>query len=265
MREAKNADPHDYSSFNEFFTRALKAQARPIAQAPDTIISPADGTISELGQISAGKLIQAKGMDFSLVDLLGGSAQTAESFQGGSFATIYLAPKDYHRVHMPFAGILKQMIYIPGNMFSVNQTTAGYVPNLFARNERAVCLFDTELGPMAVILVGALIVAAIETVWAGQVAPAHLWQKGRQKGIHIVDYDQQIDPIQLAKGDELGRFKLGSTAILLFAADAIKFLAGEKSGANKRMGEALAIRRKLLYSESVTPEGKGNAVLHTKS
>ncbi|NOG30875.1 phosphatidylserine decarboxylase [Halomonas sp. TBZ9] len=204
MREALSEDINAYTSFNDFFTRPLKDAARPIGEG---IVSPADGTLSQFGPIRAGQLVQAKGHIFSAQTLLGGDASLAEAFLGGSFATVYLSPRDYHRVHMPMTGTLREMIYVPGRLFSVNQATANHVPGLFARNERLVCIFDTEQGPMAVVLVGAMIVAAIETVWAGQITPlAGSPQRTR--------FDQ---PITLEKGAEMGRFKLGSTVVMCFA------------------------------------------------
>lgn len=234
MQEAAESDPRAYRHFNAFFTRALKEGARPLDPTPDAIVSPADGAISQLGQISHGRIFQAKGHSFSLQELLGGDAQRAEPFMGGSFATVYLSPKDYHRVHMPLAGTLREMIYVPGRLFSVNTCTAENVPELFARNERAVCIFDTERGPMAVVLVGAMIVAAIETVWAGQVTPA-------RRELRRYAYDEQArQPIQLEKGAEMGRFKLGSTAIVLFGKDQVQWLESLQAGSPVRMGEGLA-------------------------
>src|SRR5699024_9543574 len=171
MSEALLEDPSAYRHFNDFFTRSLKEDARPLDNSEKAVLSPADGAISQLGSIEHGRIFQAKGHSFSLLELLGGDAQRAAPFMGGSFSTVYLSPKDYHRVHMPLTGILREMVYIPGRLFSVNQTTAENVPELIARNERVACIFDTEQGPMAVVLVGAMIVASIETVWAGQVTP----------------------------------------------------------------------------------------------
>jgi phosphatidylserine decarboxylase len=166
MSQALVEDITGYEHFNAFFTRALKPGARPLDETPGAILCPADGAVSQLGAIEHGRIFQAKGHSFSTLELLGGDARLSAPFMGGEFATIYLSPKDYHRVHMPLAGTLREMVYVPGRIFSVNQTTAENVPELFARNERVVCLFDTERGPMAVVLVGAMIVASIETVWA---------------------------------------------------------------------------------------------------
>ena len=229
MAEALEENPLAYKSFNDFFTRALKPNARPIATDSKAIISPADGAISQIGHISADKIFQAKGHDYSVTTLLGGDEQRAAAFIGGQFATVYLSPKDYHRVHMPFTGKLTQMIYVPGDLFSVNTTTAENVPNLFARNERVVCLFDTEVGQMAVVLVGAMIVAGIATAWAGNLAP-------QGKKVVTTNYDGSIT---LKKGDELGRFYLGSTAIVLFGANVMQWRNGLSATNPVRMGEAM--------------------------
>jgi phosphatidylserine decarboxylase len=229
MAEALEENPLAYKSFNDFFTRALKPNARPIAADSKAIISPADGAISQIGHISADKIFQAKGHDYSVTTLLGGDEQRAAAFIGGQFATVYLSPKDYHRVHMPFTGQLTQMIYVPGDLFSVNTTTAENVPNLFARNERVVCLFDTEVGQMAVVLVGAMIVAGIATAWAGNLAP-------QGKKVVTTHYDGSIT---LKKGDELGRFYLGSTAIVLFGANVMQWRDGLSATNPVRMGEVM--------------------------
>ncbi len=236
MSQAAEPDPRAYSCFNTFFTRALKPGARPLAPASDAVLSPADGTISALGAIDDDAIFQAKGHAFSLTTLLGGDPQRAAPFRSGSFATVYLSPKDYHRVHTPLGGTLREMIYVPGRLFSVNQTTAENIPGLFARNERAVCLFDTPTGPMAVVLVGAMIVAAIETVWAGRVAPA-------AHGLLVTDYRNAAPPIQLNKGDELGRFLLGSTAIVLFGPGMATWRENLLAGAPVRMGEQIGTLR----------------------
>lgn len=207
MSEAVDADPAAYATFNEFFTRSLKPGMRPIDDNPDHVTSPVDGAISQLGQIDEGRIFQAKGQDYSLLELVGGDEQKAKPYVDGEFCTIYLAPKDYHRIHMPLAGTLKDMTYVPGRLFSVNPVTAANVPRLFARNERVVINFDTEWGPMCMILVGAMIVGSVETTWAGVVAPG--------RDIATVDYSQDT-PIHFDKGEEMGRFRLGSTVILLF-------------------------------------------------
>ncbi|WP_177323599.1 archaetidylserine decarboxylase [Pseudomonas sp. URMO17WK12:I4] len=233
MSEAQVEDLNAYEHFNAFFTRALKDGARPLDNTPGAVLCPADGAISQLGRIEHGRVFQAKGHSYSVTELLGGDSERAAAFMGGDFATVYLSPKDYHRVHMPLAGTLREMIYVPGRLFSVNQTTAENVPELFARNERVVCLFDTERGPMAVVLVGAMIVASIETVWAGLITPP-------KRELKTVRYDEAArGPISLEKGAELGRFKLGSTAIVLFGPEQVKW--AEELGANSpvRMGQLL--------------------------
>ncbi|SDG57636.1 phosphatidylserine decarboxylase [Pseudomonas benzenivorans] len=233
LSEAQVEDPSAFEHFNAFFTRALKDTARPLDETPGAILSPADGAVSQLGPIEHGRVFQAKGHGFSVVELLGGDSQRANPFMGGDFATIYLSPKDYHRVHMPLAGTLREMVYVPGRLFSVNQTTAENVPELFARNERVVCLFDTERGPMAVVLVGAMIVASIETVWAGLVTPP-------KRALKTVRYDQAARaPITLDKGAELGRFKLGSTAIVLFGPGQVRWAEGLGAGSQVQMGQRL--------------------------
>jgi phosphatidylserine decarboxylase len=233
MSEAEISDIGQFKNFNEFFTRQLKSDARKIDLGPGLVISPADGAVSELGQIQTDSLLQAKGQTFSATELLGGKSEDAEPFQDGSFITIYLSPRDYHRVHMPLAGKLLKTIYVPGKLFSVNQTTANAVPNLFARNERLVCFFDTELGPMALVLVGAMIVAGIDTVWSGQACP-------NKHGLLETDYLQHSPPIELGKGSEMGRFRLGSTVILLFGPGAVAFNEELENGFSVRMGEQLA-------------------------
>jgi len=225
MNEACEPDPTAYATFNDFFTRQLKPDARPLGEG---VLCPADGKLSQFGPIEADRLLQAKGHRFSVVDLLGGDAEAARRYSGGSYANIYLSPRDYHRVHMPLAGTLTEMVYVPGRLFSVNAATTDHVPNLFARNERLVCHFDTEQGPMAVVLVGAMIVAAIETVWAGQVTPL----SGQ---VQRIRFDQ---PIHLERGAEMGRFKLGSTVVLAFA-DQVDFAAPLAPGSKVQMGQSL--------------------------
>lgn len=232
MSEAAEPDPARYSCFNAFFTRALKPGARPLPGATNAVLSPADGALSALGAIRDDAIFQAKGHEFSLTTLLGGDPERAAPFRNGSFATVYLSPKDYHRVHAPLGGTLREMIYVPGRLFSVNQTTAENIPGLFARNERAVCLFDTASGPMAVVLVGAMIVAAIETVWAGRVAPS-------MQGLQVTDYRKAAPPVQLNKGDELGRFLLGSTAMVLFGPGMASWRSDLAAGSPVRMGEQM--------------------------
>ena len=230
MSEAVEPDYQRYGNFNEFFTRALVEGARPIAQAD--IVCPADGAVSQLGEIREGLCFQAKGKYFSTEELLGGDDARASLFAGGQFATIYLSPRDYHRVHMPLAGRLSATSYIPGKLFSVNGVTAENVDRLFARNERLVCHFDTEAGPMAMILVGAMVVAGIETVWSGQVAPP-------PKRPLVTDFADLPAPVELAKGQEMGRFKLGSTVILLFPKDTMAWDEMYTATSPTRLGESL--------------------------
>lgn len=233
MSEAQVEDPTAYQHFNDFFTRALKEGARPLDPTPGAVLCPADGAVSQLGKIEHGRIFQAKGHSFSLVELLGGDTERAAPFMGGEFATIYLSPKDYHRVHMPLAGTLREMVYVPGRLFSVNQTTAENVPELFARNERVVCLFDTERGPMAVVLVGAMIVASIETVWVGLVTPP-------KRSLKTVRYDEAARAaVVLDKGAEMGRFKLGSTAIVLFGPEQVQWAEQLSAGSTVQMGQGL--------------------------
>ena len=222
---AQQTDALKFKSFNDFFTRALKDGVREIDADPKSVVCPADGAISQIGLVKDGDVFQAKGQSFSVEKLIG-DPQLAEPFKNGEFATVYLSPKDYHRVHMPFAGTLTETLYIPGELFSVNQTTAENIPSLFARNERMVCLFDTELGRMAVVLVGAMIVAGIETVATGKVKPT-----GRLELNH--------HEMKLEKGAELGRFYLGSTAIILFEQDKMVWDAQFKANSAVVMGEAL--------------------------
>jgi len=231
MRLAAEPDPLHYATFNAFFTRALTPDLRSIATGENTIVSPADGCISQIGKIQAGRIFQAKGFDFSLCGLLGGDEKIAAPFHEGSFATIYLAPKDYHRVHMPFAGKLREMFYIPGRLFSVNTQSAASIPNLFSRNERVVALFDTPQGEMAIILVGAMIVASIETVWAGLIAPS------RERNIQHWRYVGS--DIALNKGDEMGRFQLGSTVILLFSSPHVQWDTEITADSTLTMGQSL--------------------------
>jgi len=226
MSQAQEPSPSAYPTFNDFFTRALKPDARPLGEG---VLSPADGTLSQYGRLTtAGTLVQAKGHTYSAETLLGGDKTLADEFLDGSFATVYLSPRDYHRVHMPMAGTLREMIYVPGRLFSVNQATANYVPGLFARNERLVCIFDTEHGPMAMVLVGAMIVAAIETVWSGQVTPLSGHPQRMRFG----------QPIVLEKGAEMGRFKLGSTVVMCFAKPVT--FGNHSLGATMQMGQTLA-------------------------
>ena len=231
LAEAEHERPEDYRSFNAFFTRALKPGARAIAPPP-AFLSPVDGTISQLGPIRGGRIFQAKGHEYSAVELLGGDALTAGEFMDGQFATIYLAPYNYHRIHMPVNARLRHWRYVPGRLFSVNPATARAMPGLFARNERVVAIFDTDRGPLAMILVGALFVGSIETVWAGQISPPH--KRETEGGNFVTNL-----PIRLARGEEMGRFNMGSTVILLTAPGAVQWDGVSQPGATVRMGQAL--------------------------
>nr|WP_283101594.1 archaetidylserine decarboxylase [Halomonas populi] len=204
MSQAVEPDPTAYPNFNAFFTRALVEGARSIGSG---VVNSTDGQLSQYGRIHHDTLVQAKGQLYSLTNLLGGDPKRADPFRQGSFATVYLSPRDYHRVHMPLTGTLREMVYVPGRIFSVNQATAKHVPGLFNRNERLVCIFDTEFGPMAMVLVGAMIVAGIETVWGGQVTPL-------SRNVQRIRFDA---PIVLEKGAEMGLFRLGSTVVTCFS------------------------------------------------
>lgn len=207
LSEALITEINDYPDFNAFFTRELKKDARRIDGSPDSIISPVDGTISQIGSINQGTLLQAKGREYNVLELLGGQHSIAEPFLSGHFATLYLSPRDYHRIHMPLQGRLKSMVYVPGRLFSVAPHTTRAIPNLFARNERVVALFQNRKEPFVLVLVGAINVAAIETTWHGLVTPPHR--------MLIAEYNYDDRNIEMAKGEEMGRFNLGSTVILL--------------------------------------------------
>jgi len=238
MNEAEQSDPKHYKTFNDFFTRALKPGVRPLVSEDNAVAHPVDGTISQLGPIKEGTLVQAKNHYYSALELLGGDQDLADKFEDGDFATIYLAPSDYHRLHMPLAGTLTDMVYVPGDAFSVNPLTAENVPNLFARNERVVAVFDTEVGPMAMVLVGATIVRSIETVWAGEVTPP------RGPSVNRWQYPADGDKaVYLEKGEEMGRFKLGSTVVCLFPKDKVEFLESMLPGTKTRMGEHFADKK----------------------
>jgi phosphatidylserine decarboxylase len=230
MQEAVQPDITAYKSFNEFFTRPLKPGARPLPQAD--LVCPVDGSISQFGRIERDRIFQAKGHDYTTTALLGGDAALAAQFEGGEFATLYLSPKDYHRIHMPCAGRLRRMVWVPGALFSVNPTTARGVPGLFARNERVVCLFDGHHGPFVMVLVGATIVGSMATVWHGVVNPP------RPKDIRTWTYDEQA--VSLAQGEEMGRFLLGSTVVMLFPKEAMRFNAAWRPEMPVRMGEHMA-------------------------
>jgi phosphatidylserine decarboxylase len=230
MSEAADPDIGSYPSFNAFFTRALKPGARPLA--PADLVCPVDGAISQFGAIERNQIFQAKGHHYSTTALVGGDAELAARFENGHFATLYLSPKDYHRIHMPCDGRLTRMIHVPGELFSVNPTTARGVPGLFARNERVVCVFDTPRGPFVLVLVGATIVGSMATVWHGVVNPP------RVKAAREWRYDDQ--PISLKQGDEMGRFLLGSTVVMLFPKAPLQFNPSWQPAGAIRMGESMA-------------------------
>jgi phosphatidylserine decarboxylase len=236
MSIAERPSPEDYLHFNDFFTRRLKPGARFIDADPKVIVSPVDGIISQLGHITGETLIQAKGRDYDLTNLLGGELKLAEEFRNGGFITLYLAPRDYHRVHMPLEGALRKMIYVPGRLFSVNEVTTRTVPNLFARNERIICLFDTEAGPMAVILVGAMLVSCMETVWF-ETLPL-------TRGLMPLTWNYPPGAIRLDRGAELGRFNMGSTVIVLFGPGKVKFTPLLTPDRAVKLGEVLATHLK---------------------
>ncbi|WP_274584272.1 archaetidylserine decarboxylase [Neisseria leonii] len=229
--------PSEFASFNEFFIRKLKDGARPVDADSDALCLPADGRVSEAGAAGGRRLIQAKGHFFTLDALLAGDEALADVFSDGLFLTTYLSPRDYHRVHMPCDGVLRKMIYVPGALFSVNPFLAEHIPNLFARNERVICIFDTDFGPVAQILVGATVTASISTVWAGVVNPP------RSRTVRVWEYPAEGDSaVRLAKGAEMGAFRLGSTVINLFAPDKVALLPHLTAGAVTRMGGKMAVK-----------------------
>ncbi len=230
LAEAEPAQPERYATFNDFFTRALQPDARPIDNQPRSLTSPADGVVSQIGRVQQGRLVQAKNHTYSLQELLGGDQQQAQSFANGAFATIYLSPRDYHRVHMPLAGQLVATRYVPGKLFAVNAVTARGIPGLFARNERLVCTFATDIGEMVLVLVGAMFVAGIETVWKPHYTPQ----------IDCVETFSTLstDSTFFAKGAEMGRFKFGSTVIMLLP-PAITWQTSFEPGVSVLMGEKL--------------------------
>ena len=234
MSDAAVTDAHAYASFNAFFTRALREGTRPLADGADTLACPVDGTVSQAGRIDGNQIFQAKGHRYSLEALLSGAASgAAAGFVDGSFATIYLAPYNYHRIHMPCDGVLREAWYVPGRLFSVNGTTAAAVPGLFARNERVVLLFDGACGPFAVILVGALFVGSMTTVWHGDVTP----RRGRRP--ERLGLEPHAAPLALPRGAELGRFNMGSTVILLYGKGRAELLERCTAGQIVRLGEPL--------------------------
>lgn len=234
MEQALQKDVQAYPHFNAFFTRALKPDARPVAAGEGVICCPVDGAVSQMGMATEDTLLQAKGQRFSVTALLGGDPQRAAPFQGGAFATLYLSPRDYHRIHMPLTGSLREMVHIPGRLFSVSPLTTRMISHLFAKNERLVTVFDTALGPMAVVLVGAINVASIETVWAGVITPP---LAETQRGWRYPS--STTERVQLDKGQELGRFNMGSTVILLFGRTKVIWESAMQTGTAVRMGQRL--------------------------
>lgn len=231
MSLAAEPEPTAYKDFNSFFTRALREGVRPLATGPDTVLCPVDGQVSQLGNIEGEQIFQAKQHNYSLTALLGGSATLASHFIDGSFCTIYLSPRDYHRIHMPIAGSLREMVYVPGKLFSVNQTTVAMIPDLFARNERVINIFDSESGPLAMIMVGAINVGSMETSWHGCVTPPY--------GDEITTWRYDKQTVALEAGEEMGRFNMGSTVILLFAKDAMHWQEDMAAEDLVQMGQAI--------------------------
>ena len=236
MDEALDSNIASYLTFNDFFTRALKPGARPLAQAD--LVCPVDGAISQFGAIKHDQLIQAKGHNYSTTAMVGGDEALAEQYLNGSFATIYLSPKDYHRIHMPAGGRLSRMIYVPGELFSVNPVTARGVPGLFARNERVVCVFESARGPFVLALVGATIVGSMATVWHGVVNPPR--GKAVREWCYPASPEQPEAAVFLKQGEEMGRFLLGSTVVLLFPKGPLRFNPDWAPGRAVRLGEAMA-------------------------
>ncbi len=230
--EASRPEPGDYKTFNDFFTRTLVDGARPLDDAEGSVICPSDGRISAAGPINGDTIFQAKGHDFSLARLLANDPATS-ALEGGEFWTIYLSPRDYHRVHMPLAGELKRMTYVPGRLFSVSPATVRQVPGLFARNERVVSIFDTDLGPMAVVLVGAMLVGSMDTAWAGTITPA--------KPRDLARHDYAPGEVTLARGEEMGRFNMGSTVIVVLPPGQVTPVASPGTGDPVKMGQRLAL------------------------
>lgn len=233
VAEALQTDINQYKSFNHFFTRALKPECRPIDSNPNSLACPVDGTVSQAGKIHREQILQVKDHDYSLSALLANDS-SVKSFTDGEFATIYLSPKDYHRIHIPFSGRLNKMIYIPGKLFSVNQVTTEGVEGLFAKNERVVCLFDTEFGQAAVILVGAIFVSSMETVWAGEITPSNFDK--------VTSWDYSDRDYRMNKGDELGRFNMGSTVILLLPKGTFQWHETMRPNQVVRLGERIATK-----------------------
>lgn len=233
MTEAMEEDITAYPDFNSFFTRALKPEVRPLAMEANAVLCPVDGAVSQAGYVEGDDIFQAKGHRFSLQTLLGGNTAWRDKFQNGLFATLYLSPRDYHRIHMPLTGSLKEVIHVPGRLFSVNPVTTRKVPGLFARNERVACLFETAHGPMGMVLVGAINVASIETVWQGVITPP--------AGKRIQSWDYHDKNVVLEAGEEMGRFNMGSTVILLFGPKQIEWDSSLIADAPVRMGELIGV------------------------
>lgn len=234
LSQAANADPASYPSFNAFFTRALAPGARPLATTADAVVSPVDGVVSQAGRIDGGRIFQAKGRSYTATELLGGDPERAAPFRDGAFATLYLSPRDYHRIHMPVAGRLREMVHVPGRLYSVDSRTTRAVPRLFARNERVAALFDTPAGPLALVAVGALFVSGIETVWSGLVTPP----RGRR--LRVWQYPEAgRGAVRLERGEEMGRFNMGSTVILLFGPGRVEWNELLAPEAPVRMGAAV--------------------------
>jgi len=231
MAEALQPDINAYKSFNDFFTRELKPGARPLTTESNAIACPADGVVSQAGAITNGNIFQAKGKSFTATELLGGSAERAAAFNNGVYTTIYLSPKDYHRLHMPLTGTLREMVHIPGKLFSVNTATTNSVPGLFARNERVAAIFDTEAGPMALVLVGAIFVSSVETVWHGVVTPPSV------SSVQSWQYQDKAPTLKI--GEEMGRFNMGSTIIVLFPENRAEWQSQLQAGQAVRLGEKI--------------------------
>jgi len=232
LSDAQRTRVEDFESFNDFFTRSLDPEARPIAFGEQHIVSPVDGRISEIGRIDGERLFQAKGHYYSLTHLLAGQEDMAGEFRAGHFATLYLAPSNYHRIHMPASGKLTDMMYVPGRLFSVNAATVNNIPGLFARNERVICRFDTLHGPMVMVLVGAIFVGSIETTWAGEITPGHVRRAER------TPY-RGSSSIRLVQGEEMGRFNMGSTVILLLPDGPLSWQSEMRAGQTLNMGQLL--------------------------
>jgi phosphatidylserine decarboxylase len=243
MDEAQIQDINAFKSFNDFFTRELKPEARPLSTVKNAIVSPADGVVSQAGHITAGDIFQAKGKSFTVTELLGGSVERAAPFNDGLFSTIYLSPKDYHRLHIPLTGTLTEMVHIPGRLFSVNTATTEAVPRLFARNERVCCLFDTEAGPMALILVGAIFVSSVETVWHGVVTPP--------SRTTVQNWLYENDAPTLQQGEEMGRFNMGSTIIVLFGKDYAEWNADFTANKAVKLAEMIGKTKTIPKSEPI--------------